>query len=71
MEYKGKKLKQGKDYTLAYGDAGGYAAPGSYKITVNGIGNFTGTTVINEKLMEKEKTNMENRKELGRKVRRR
>ena len=40
--YEGKTLKKGTDYTLEY-PSEGYSEPGTYDITVTGIGNYTGT----------------------------
>ena len=53
--YNGKKLKQGKDFTVEYG-SGDYTAAGEYYATIIGTGNFKGTydkakTVIIDKNM--------------------
>jgi len=53
--YNGKKLRQGRDFTIEYG-SGDYTAAGEYCATISGIGNFKGTydkakTVIIDKNM--------------------
>ncbi len=41
----GRKLTVKKDFLVIYGDGsvGAYTKPGSYKVTIKGIGNYTGT----------------------------
>ena len=41
ITYNGKNLKEGRDFTVEYGE-GDFTAVGSYGITIRGIGNFTG-----------------------------
>ncbi len=45
--YMGAKLKNNKDFTVAYANTSGiYAQEGSYNVTVTGINNFTGTKTV-------------------------
>lgn len=62
ITYKGKKLKNNKDFTLSYTTDGddAYTAAGNYTITAKGIGNYTGErnislVITNGTLMSKVK----------------
>ena len=46
--FEGSTLIMGKDFTVTYG--GGCVNAGDYSITVTGMGNYTGTAAVNEKL---------------------
>ncbi len=51
LTYNGKKLVNKKDFTVSYPDMSeenpdAYKAPGTYRVVVTGIGNFTGTREI-------------------------
>ncbi len=45
-------LKENKQYTLSYGE-GNFTDTGNYRITVNGIGNYCGSIVLYEEILEK------------------
>lgn len=47
-----KTLKNKKDYTVDFGDAG-YKEAGKYEITVTGCGNYTGTRTVTETIADK------------------
>ncbi len=53
--YNGKKLGNKKDFTVSYPDSnsGGYLTGGTYRIQVDGKGNYTGTRIVNFVLQEK------------------
>ncbi len=55
VTYNGKNLKAGTDYTLEYTSAGDYSAAGSYDILMAAVagGNFTGSRVVTETLLDK------------------
>ncbi len=64
LTYKGKKLVNNKDFTVSYPDMSeenpdAYKVPGTYRVVVTGIGNFTGertlTFTIGGTLMSKTK----------------
>ncbi len=65
VQWNGKKLSANKDYTVSYeeNDADAFKAPGKYRISITGKGNYTGSiTVIetitdakSDKLLEKMK----------------
>lgn len=62
LTYKGRKLKNKKDFTVSYPDnkAGAYQQGGTYAVTVTGTGNYTGTrnmtlTVTEKALLAKAK----------------
>lgn len=46
----GRPLKKGRDYVLSYEDTGenAYTGAGSWKITITGRGNYTGTRTVQE-----------------------
>ncbi len=46
----GRVLKKGRDYVLSYEDTGknAYTGAGSWKITITGRGNYTGTRTVQE-----------------------
>ncbi|MFG6333354.1 MAG: chitobiase/beta-hexosaminidase C-terminal domain-containing protein, partial [Lachnospiraceae bacterium] len=46
----GRALKKGRDYVLSYEDTGknAYTGAGSWKITITGRGNYTGTRTVQE-----------------------
>lgn len=54
LSYKGKALKEGKDFNLYYIDGlyGAYEQPGEWAVTVTGTGNFTGTLEAKEILVD-------------------
>ena len=63
LSFNGKKLSKNKDYTVSYPDYefGAYEEIGVYTVTVEGVGNFTGSLDVNleitdKKLIEKAKT---------------
>ncbi|MCR4960232.1 MAG: leucine-rich repeat protein [Lachnospiraceae bacterium] len=47
VSFNGKKLKKDKDYSITWSSENdqGYKEPGTYKVTVTGIGNFSGIAV--------------------------
>ena len=51
----GKALKQNRDYKVTY--TGEFKQPGKYEITIDGIGNYTGSCTIVETILSK-KTEM-------------
>jgi len=53
--YEGKKLKNKKDFKVSYPDSsiGGYVEGGSYRIQVDGAGNYAGTKIVQFVLQEK------------------
>ena len=65
VQWAGRKLAVNKDYTLSYeeSDANSFKAPGKYRITITGKGNFTGSLTVvetitdakSDKLLEKMK----------------
>lgn len=50
--YNGKKLALKKDYILEYNQENAYKEPGTYEITVKGIGNYTGTLIVPMEITE-------------------
>ncbi|MBR2669614.1 MAG: leucine-rich repeat protein, partial [Solobacterium sp.] len=52
LYWNGKKLKNKTDYTIDYGDWDRKSA-GTYEITVNGKGNYTGSRTVTLKVAEK------------------
>ena len=58
LTYKGKSLKNNKDFTVSYPSYGDYKSNGTYEILITGKGNFTGSRTIqfnitNNPLMKK------------------
>lgn len=53
--YQGEKLKNKKDFTVSYPDSltGGYINAGTYRIQINGAGNYAGTRFVMFHLQEK------------------
>lgn len=49
LSWNGKKLTNKKDYTF---DAVAYSEPGTYKVTVTGIGNYEGTRIMTFEIVE-------------------
>ncbi len=55
LTYNGKNLKAGNDYTIDYTSAGDYSSAGSYDILITAVagGNFSGSRVVTETLLDK------------------